>query len=165
MALEPHACRERFARHLADETELLIVLEQQLLREHEMLVEDDIEGLESAGGLRQQTVARLLRVHDERRELCRARNLDADDGGFATLLAWCDPQGSLASAQERCALHAQRCRRQNEHNGALVNARLKRVSGMLGMLGGPNAARTYQPRTAGRASAFATAGRMVSTQA
>jgi len=165
MPLELQACRERFARHLAEETELLAVLEQQLVREHEMLVANDVEGLEKAGGLRQQTVARLLRVHDERRALCRARDLDADAGGFATLLAWCDPQGTLAAPQARCAVHAQRCREQNERNGALVTARLKRVGGMLGMLGGANAAGTYQPRTSGRAPALLAAGRMVSTQA
>lgn len=163
--MEPQACREQFARHLADETDLLIALEQQLRREHELLTANDIEGLENASGTRQQTVARLLRLDDERRGLCRVRNLAQDTGGLAALLAWCDPTGSLATAQARCATHAQRCREQNERNGALVTARLNRVSGMLGMIAGDNPARTYQPRLGARAPAFPTAGRMVSTSA
>src|SRR5262245_59417558 len=104
-ALEPQDCRERFARYLADETGLLTELEQQLLHEQELPAANDIDGLASANGARQQTVARLLRVHDERASLCRARNLATDASGFAALLAWCDPTGSLADAQSRCAVH------------------------------------------------------------
>jgi flagellar biosynthesis/type III secretory pathway chaperone len=163
--MQPQACREKFARCLSEESELLVTLEQQLLREYELLTSNDIEGLESASGGRQQTVARLLRVDDERRGLCRARNLEADAGGLATLLAWCDATGSLAAAQARCAELAQRCRTQNERNGALVTARLNRVNGMLGMIAGENHSRTYQSGSATRASNLQPTGRMVSTSA
>jgi flagellar biosynthesis protein FlgN len=164
--MEPQTCREQFARYLSDETELLIGLEQQLQREHEFLAANDIEGLESASGMRQQTVARLLRLDEERRGLCRVRNLSSDAAGLAQLLAWCDPAGSLAAAQALCTTHAQRCRDQNERNGALVTARLNRVSGMLGMMEGTNPASTYQPRnSAARAPAYQPSGRMVSTSA
>jgi flagellar biosynthesis/type III secretory pathway chaperone len=164
--MEPQACREQFARHLSDETDLLIGLEQLLQREHELLSANDIEGLEQAGAVRQQTVARLLRLDEERRGLCRVRKLPADAAGLAQLLAWCDPTGSLAAAQALCATHAERCRDQNERNGALVTARLNRISGMLGMLEGSNPASTYQPRNSGvRASTYKPAGRMVSTSA
>jgi flagellar biosynthesis/type III secretory pathway chaperone len=160
------ACREQFARHLSDETELLINLEQQLRHEHELLSSNDIEGLEQASGMRQQTVTRLLRLDEERRGLCRVRNLPSDATGLAELLAWCDPAGSLAAAQALCATHAQRCRDQNERNGALVTARLNRVSGMLDMMEGSNPASTYQPRNSGtRVPSSQPAGRMVSTSA
>lgn len=164
--MEAHACREQFNRHLSDESALLTLLEQQLRREHELLVANDIEGLENAGSARQQTVARLLRLDDERRDLCRLRNLPQDAAGLATLLSWCDPTGSLATAQAQCATQAQRCREQNERNGALVTARLNRVNGMLGMIAPGNPASTYQPRNgATRVPAFQPAGRMVSTSA
>lgn len=164
MPMEPQDCRERFARCLADETALLAGLEQQLQHEHELLVANDIDGLAAANGARQQTVARLLRVHDERAGLCRARNLPNDVNGLAQLLAWCDPTGSLAEAQSRCAVQAQRCRDQNERNGALVTARLNRVGGMLDMIAGGNNAGTYQPRAA-VAPAITAAGRLLSTSA
>jgi flagellar biosynthesis/type III secretory pathway chaperone len=164
VSLDPKDCRERFARHLADETALLKLLEEQLHREHELLAANDIEELEMAGVARQQSVARLLRVHDERSNLCRARNLAPDEKGFAALLSWCDPEGSLAAAQAECATHARRCREQNERNGALVTARLNRVGGMLGMIAGEPAAGTYQSRTSTRTATFA-AGRMLSTSA
>ena len=165
--MEPQACREQFARHLADETALLISLEQQLQHEHGLLATNDIDGLEKASGTRQQTVARLLRVDDERRGLCRVRKLPPDAKGLAALLAWCDPTGSLADAQAQCTTHAQRCREQNERNGALVTARLNRVGGMLDMIAGDNPANTYQPRAGVRAAtAFQQpTGRMVSTSA
>jgi flagellar biosynthesis/type III secretory pathway chaperone len=163
--MQPQACREKFARCLAEEGELLASLEQQLLQEYELLSSNDIEGLEGASGARQQTVQKLLRVDDERRGLCRARNLDADARGLAMLLAWCDANGSLATAQARCAELAQRCRTQNERNGALVTARLNRVNGMLGMIGGENHSRTYQSGTATRVTNHQPTGRMVSTSA
>jgi flagellar biosynthesis/type III secretory pathway chaperone len=165
MSLNPDACRERFAHALADETALLVALEEQLRREHELLVANDIEGLEAAGSLRQQTVARLVRVHEDRAGLCRARGHDTDGPGFAQLLAWCDPSGTLADAQALCAVHAQRCREQNERNGALVNARLNRVGGMLGMITGRSDAGTYRPGAPLGTSALAPAGGMISTSA
>jgi flagellar biosynthesis protein FlgN len=163
--MQPQACRELFARALAEENELLATLEQQLLHEHELLTTNDIEGLENASGARQQTVARLLRVDDERRGLCRARNLEPDAKGLAALLAWCDATGTLAAPQARCTELAQRCREQNERNGALVTARLNRVNGMLGMISGENHSRTYQSGTVTRASNLQPMGRMVSTSA
>lgn len=166
VALDPQECRERYARHLADETTLLTQLEVQLQREYELLAANDVEALEAASAVRQQTVARLLRMNEERGALCRIRNLAADSRGFAELLAWCDPAGSLAEAQEKCAIHAQRCRAQNERNGALVTARLNRIGGMLGMLGTADSGRTYQPPGNARTPAsIPTSGRMVSTSA
>ncbi len=141
------------------------MLEQQLLHEHELLTSNDIEGLEKASGARQQTVAKLLRIDDERRGMCRARNLSFDARGLATLLAWCDPAGSLAAAQGQCTQHAQRCREQNERNGMLVTARLNRVNGMLGMIAGENKSSTYAPRLGTRPQTIQPIGRMLSTSA
>ncbi len=164
--MQPQACREKFARHLADEIQLLEVLEQQLTHEHQLLVTNDVEGLDKASGARQQTVAQLLRLDDERRGLCRVRNLAPDRTGLAALLAWCDPQGSLAVPQAECAVRAQRCRDQNDRNGALVSARLTRVSGMLGMISGTDTrSNTYQPHSAARNAGSQPVSRMVSTSA
>jgi flagellar biosynthesis/type III secretory pathway chaperone len=164
--MQPQAVREKFARHLADEIQLLEVLEQQLRHEHELLTTNDVEGLDKASGARQQTVAQLLRLDDDRRGLCRVRNLEPDREGLAALLTWCDPEGSLAVAQAECATRAQRCREQNDRNGALVSARLTRVSGMLGMIaGGDTKANTYQPHSAARGNGSQPVSRMVSTSA
>jgi flagellar biosynthesis protein FlgN len=164
--MQPQACREKFARHLADEILLLEVLEQQLKHEYELLAANDVEGLDKASGARQQTVAQLLRLDDERRSLCRVLNRAPDRDGLAALLAWCDPQGSLAAPQAECATRAQRCRDQNDRNGALVSARLTRVSGMLGMINGSDAkSNTYQPHSAARSTGSQPVSRMVSTSA
>jgi flagellar biosynthesis/type III secretory pathway chaperone len=161
--VDQHACRAQLARLLTDESALLTQLDRQLLAEHDLLKSNDVDGLEAAGSARQETIAKLLRIEDERRSLCRMLGRGNDKAGLAALFAWCDPQGSLAGPQSTCAQLAERCRAQNERNGALVTARLKRVTGMLDMLADNTSTRTYQPG----ASRYAApqAGRMLSISA
>ena len=161
--MDQSTCRARLARLLAEETAALSQLEQQLQHEHELLATNDVEGLEQAGECRQQTIGKLLRLEDDRRALCRQLGHDLDRDGLALLFTWCDSQGTLAAAQAACTELAGRCRKQNERNGALVTARLTRVTGMLDMLGDNAAPRTYDQRFA-RAAAVP-AGRMVSVSA
>src|SRR5688500_4818951 len=161
--MDQPTCRTRLARLLADETALLTQLAQQLQQEHEHLAANDVERLEQAGETRQQTIVKLLRLEDDRRALCRQLGRDMDRNGLALLLAWCDPEGTTAAAQATCTELAGRCRTQNERNGALVTARLPRVTGMLDMLGDSATPRTYDQRFA-RAAAVP-AGRMVSVSA
>jgi flagellar biosynthesis/type III secretory pathway chaperone len=161
--MDQSTCRARLARLLAEETALLTQLAQQLQHEHELLATNDVEGLEQAGESRQHTIVKLLRLEDDRRALCRQLGRDMDRNGLAQLFAWCDPEGTLAAAQAACTELAGRCRTQNERNGALVTARLTRVTGMLDMLGDSTAPRTYDQRFA-RATAVP-AGRMVSVSA
>jgi flagellar biosynthesis/type III secretory pathway chaperone len=161
--MDRDTCRTRLARLLSEENALLATLAQQLTQEHGLLAGNDVDGLEKASGTRQQTIARLLRVEDERQALCRQLGRSADRSGMAALLTWCDPDGTLAAAQSACATLAGTCRAQNERNGALVTARLTRASGMLDLLAGSNAGRTYDQRF-GR-SAPLPAGRMLATSA
>lgn len=161
--MQADACRAQFARILTDEAGLLTTLEEQLRHEHELLAANDVEGLESASNARQDTVAKLLRIDDERRGLARLLGQNPDQVGLAALLAWCDPQGTLAGIQGECAERAQRCRDQNERNGALVTARLTRITGMLDMLADNTASRTYAPHASARTAAAS--GRMLSITA
>jgi len=161
--MDQQTCRAQLTRLLVDENALLTELEQQLRNEHAFLAGNDVEALERAGTARQNTVAKLLRLDDERRGLCRLLGKGEDKIGLAALFTWCDPTGSLAAAQSACASLAETCRAQNERNGALVTARLTRVTGMLDMISTSNAARTYEPRAA--RSAQAPAGRLVSVSA
>lgn len=161
--MDQDTCRTRLARLLTEENALLAALAQQLKHEHELLAGNDVDGLEKASGSRQQTIAKLLRLEDERQGLCRQHGRNADRSGMAALLAWCDPTGTLASAQSGCASLAGACRAQNERNGALVTARLTRASGMLDLLADGNAPRTYDQRFA--RSAPLPAGRMLATSA
>lgn len=165
MAIDAAACRSQLDRLLRDETTLLQLLEQQLDAEHSLVKANDIEGLEQAGGTRQDTVMRLLRLEDERQQLCRALGKDSGPAGISALLQWCDPQGTLAEAYQRCAAQAQRCREHNERNGALVAARLQRVSNMLGALN-PSSSGTslYGPRGSNESSR-STAGRVLTVSA
>lgn len=163
--MDAAACRSQLDRLLRDEAILLQLLEQQLEAEHGLLRTNDIDGLERAGDARQDTVARLLRLDDERRQLGRMLGRGDDHAGMAALLAWCDPAGSLADAYHRCAGQAQRCREQNNRNGALVAARLARINDLLRQVNpGDSAARVYGPGGSGSSAARAT-GRVLSTSA
>lgn len=161
--MDRDSCRTRLARLLSEENGLLATLAQQLAREHELLAGNDVDGLEKAGGNRQETLSKLLRVEDERQGLCRQLGRNADKAGMAALLAWCDPAGSLADAQTTCARLAGECRAQNERNGALVTARLTRASSLLDLLSDGGTARTYDQRFARTASL--PTGRMLATSA
>ncbi|MGC4028554.1 MAG: flagellar protein FlgN [Steroidobacteraceae bacterium] len=163
--MQAETCREHLQSLLADEAALLTQLEKQLAREHELLVKNDVEGLEAAGGARQATVASLLRVEDERRSLCHMLGRSADAAGIASLLRWCDPTGTLARAQAQVTERATDCRAQNDRNGALVSARLTRVSGILRTLDPPSGAAIYGAGGARPAELGAHAGRLLSAQA
>jgi len=112
--MDAPACRSQLDRLLRDETALLTLLEQQLDAEHGLLKSNDIDGLDQAGAARQDTVVRLMRVDDERRQLARISGKGDDHVAMAELLRWCDPAGSLAGAYSHCAAvrgNARRCRR------------------------------------------------------
>jgi len=161
--MDPQSCRAQLQRLLTDENSLLAELQQQLAREHEFLAGNDVDSLERAGSARQQTVARLLKIDDERRSLCLLLGQGTDRIGLAALFRWCDPAGTLLAAQAECTTLAESCRAQNERNGALVTARLTRVTGMLDMIATSNAGRTYEPGAA--RTATPPAGRLVSVSA
>jgi len=159
-------CRSQLERLLQDETNSLHLLEQQLDAEFGMLKANDIEGLEQASVARQDTVAKLLRLEDERRQLCRLLGKGDDQAAMMALVSWCDPTGTLADAYQRCATQAQRCREQNNRNGALVAARLQRVSKLLDTMNGnaPSSA-TYGPDGARDAGNRSTTSRLLATRA
>lgn len=157
-------CRSQLDRLLRDETSLLALLQQQLESEHDLLTSNDIDALDRSGIARQDTVQRLLRVDDERRRLAGLLGKGGDNPAMAALLAWCDPEGTLADAYAHCAVQAQQCRDQNTRNGALVAARLARVTDTLRHITPAAAgARTYAPTPAANAPRLE-AGRLVQTR-
>ena len=158
------ACREALASILSSEVAQLTELATLLDREHELLVANDILGLEGVMAQRGMAVSRLLDAEEERRNLCRAHGRGVDAAGVMQLMAWCDPRGSLKSRWEECANGATRCRALNDRNGALVVARMKRVETLLTALTGQprEVVPTYGPKGA---YAQARSGRMLATEA
>jgi flagellar biosynthesis/type III secretory pathway chaperone len=161
--MDPQTCRSQLGRLVNEENALLRQLAQQLQREHDLLAANDVDGLEKAGSARQATITQLLKIDDQRRQLCRLTGRGFDKAGLSALVAWCDPAGTLSAAQNECTQLAAGCRAQNERNGALVAARLSRVSSMLDMLAENAPARTYDSRLARAAAPIA--GRMFSASA
>jgi flagellar biosynthesis/type III secretory pathway chaperone len=127
-------CRDKMSQLITEESTGLAQLIDLLEHEHGLLVAGDAVALAPAINERQRCVARIARVDDERRALCRARNYSLDAVGLESLLRWCDPAGSLASRWAECAAAANRCRMLNDRNGALVGTQLHHVRARLGAL-------------------------------
>lgn len=163
--VSPVQCREALSRIFVEEISALRLLEGLLEKEHSHLAANDIDALEAASAARQDCVGRLVKLEDERRNLSRMLGREPDLAGAAALLAWCDPQGTLGATLAEHARLSGVCHRQNERNGALVGARMARISNMLGMLSGSNAAPAVYGRTGTQGPALPAAGRLVAARA
>ena len=152
--MDASACREHIEQLLTQETNELAKLQTLLDREHELILANNIEELDSAGEARQACIGELARIEDERRSLCRMHNLPTDAMGLERLLKWCDPGKSMQRLWAECAKRATACRQSNDRNGALVSARLKRVEGLLDVVTG----RANQPKVYGRQGAYQSSG-------
>ena len=146
--MDPEVCREHLAEILADEVGLLGELRALLEREAEVLNTRDAVAVERAMLDRQDRMAALTRLEEQRRSLCSMHGYSADRIGLEHLMMWCDPEGTLVSRLRECAKGAAACRDLNDRNGTVVHAKLRRVEGLLGALTGRPAAPadTYSSR-------------------
>jgi flagellar biosynthesis/type III secretory pathway chaperone len=145
--MDLQTCRAQMARLIAEETTALSELGLLLDREYTHLKADDVDSLGVAMRQRQQCVARILKVDDERRALCRSLGRPHDLKGLEALLAWCDPQGTLIGAWAGCTAAAAKSRILNDRNGALAGARLQSVQARLTtLIAGRRESVTYGPR-------------------
>ena len=145
--MDQQTCRTKFARLIQEETTAMGELAGLLEREFTYLKDSEVEALGAAMRERHQCVVRILKVDDERRELCRTLGRPFDLKGLQGLIAWCDPQGTLATAWADCTAAATKCRSLNDRNSAMAGARLQHVQARLGLLiEGRRETVTYGPR-------------------
>jgi flagella synthesis protein FlgN len=146
--MDPEVCREHLAEILGEEAGLLGELRALLEREGEVLDTRDAVAAEKTLLARQDRMAALTRLEEQRRSLCSLHGYSADRMGLEHLMMWCDPEGSLVSRLRECAKGAAACRELNDRNGTVVTAKLHQVEGLLGALTGRPAvpADTYGPR-------------------
>ncbi len=161
--MNPDQCRETLGRLMAEESDALNELSALLDQEHAFLEANDVASLEGASRDRQRCVARIMRVDEERRGLCRDLGHPLTLEGLEQLIRWCDPQGTLAGGWSACSAAAARCRQLNDRNGALVAARLQHVQARLGtLIESRRETVTYGPRGAYSQTSH---GRVVATEA
>jgi flagellar biosynthesis/type III secretory pathway chaperone len=128
-------CRDLVERLMNEEARTLAELETLLAREHQILLQSrQVEALEDACAARQICMGTLLRIQEERRALLRLLGLRAEPQGVGALLEYCGADAALHSSWARIADVATRCRELNDRNGALVQSRIRRVEGLLGIL-------------------------------
>jgi flagellar biosynthesis protein FlgN len=145
--MDAQACREHLAGVLAEEVSLLGELIELLERERDVIGAKDIDALRQTTRARQERLGALARLEEQRRSLCSLHGHSADRAGLTTLLAWCDPSGSLSARLGECVRRAARCQELNDQNGLLVAARMQRVEGLLEALTGRTRRRdVYGPR-------------------
>ena len=102
IAVDPALTRDHLSRLLAEENTALAEFEALLDREHAALATRDIDALEALADARQSSITQLLKLEDERRGVCSMLGYDTDLAGLAKLIAWCDPQRTLARPYEEC---------------------------------------------------------------
>lgn len=141
-------CREPLSRLINEEGRTLDELAALLEREHALLAANgNVDALEDACEARQICMGTLLRVQDERRGMLRLLNLPDSVSSLDQLLSSCDADGTLRAHWVQTLDTARRCRELNDRNGALVNARMRRVEGLLNVLTGRRASPTmYGPQ-------------------
>lgn len=155
--------RQVLTRLLEDEHRLLHQLETLLEGEKAILLRDDSpEELESACRERQRCMVALMRLQDERQSLLRISGCSTDQTGLAQLITICDPERTLPARWAECAELARRCRALNDHNGALVASRMRRIQGMLEVLTGKRSEKVTYGRLAQQG--FAARGRVFATE-
>lgn len=132
--MDANACRQRLAQLLNEELAAFSAIEELLEHEYTVLINKDTAGLELAMNARQERMRTLMRIDDNRRQLCRTRGLTVDGAGMKRLLDWCDPSGSLRGHWKDAAARAARCRTLNDRNGVLVAGRANRAQALLGVL-------------------------------
>ena len=153
--MDHEVTRELTARLIAEERTLLERFEHLLEREAAALRTDDVAVIEGAGADRQACSSALLRIDEERREACRMLGFGEARDAFERLLAACDPQGELQRRWQGARDVLLRCKRANDHNGAVVMSKLRRVEALLVTLrGGESGGQLYgaagQPRAPAR---------------
>lgn len=158
-------CRDHLTRLLSEEASALQDLESILEREHQFIVGDDIEALDTTGAERNSCIGTLLRIDADRLSLCRSTGRSADKAGLLSLINWCDQSGLLQARWKANAANIRHTRTLNDRNGALVNNRLKRVEVMLDTFNGSQArdSKVYSAR--GSAYQQTQAGRVCNIQA
>jgi len=143
--MDKELLREHLRGMLDEEARLLAQLETLLEHEAEVLKTDDLPEIERIGAQRHRCVSALMRIDSERRVMCRMQGISEEREHFESLLAHCDPAGTLRQRWQEGLAAAARCKDRNERNGAIVSAKLRRVESLLVQLrGGTNtAAPTY----------------------
>jgi len=156
--------KQILSRLLEDEQRLLTQLETLLETEKSILLRDDSpERLEAACRSRQDCMLSLLRLQSERQNVLRLHGFSCDNAGLARLIKVCYPERALPARWAECADLARRRRHLNDHNGALVASRMRRIQGMLEVLTGKRSEKTTYGRQAHQG--FGTRGRVLATEA
>ena len=145
--MDAGVCRGELAALLDEELALLAQLEQLLEKERDVITSRDVATLQGSVRVRQERLAALAAIEEQRRVLCSRHGHAGDRAGVERLMRWCDPSGVLTPRLRERTARALRCRDLNDRNGLTVSARLKRVGEALQVLNGNNArADTYGRR-------------------
>ena len=95
--MDPAQCREKMGKLITEESTGLAKLIELLEHEHGLLVAGDAVALGAPSTSASAVSARIARVDDERRAMCRARNLTSTPRGWRACCAGVIPAGTLST--------------------------------------------------------------------
>ncbi len=128
-----------------------------------MVRDDSPKQVGSACRSRQDCMVALMRLQDERQNLLRLSGFTSDNVGLADLIKVFGPERALPPRSAGCAELARRCRDLNNHNGALVASRMRRIQGLLAVITGKRSEKMTYGREAQQG--FGSRGRVLVTEA
>ncbi|HEY6452799.1 MAG TPA: flagellar protein FlgN [Steroidobacteraceae bacterium] len=148
MTVQRSEVHEHLSRILTEEARLLGEFESVLRRETDVVRGEDTEAIQRIGGDRHRYVDTLTRLEAERSDACRMLSFGDGRAALEQLLDWADPTASLRRQWAANLELARRCKALNDHNGAIVAAKLGRVQQLLGKLRGTSPPPVYTAKGA-----------------
>lgn len=137
---------DAFRQVIDEQIVAALVLSERLADEARVLLESDLDGLDSVTAAKQESIAALERVEAERRSLMGMLAGSTRQAGHEEVLRNLDGSGHATERWNHLTALLEACRERNAQNGRLVALRRAQVVRSLSILaGGPRGGLTYGP--------------------
>jgi flagella synthesis protein FlgN len=130
--------RQQLEQIMTRETEAVTALAATLELEHEVLTRRDAARLDEVVATKEGQLEALNALSQERTQLLRAAGFGDDKSGFSAALD-ADSSGQLRALWESQEEALQKCLRQNQINGKLLDASKQQAQELLSLLLGKEA--------------------------
>lgn len=145
------AQHQAFARILQQETEAIKVLLDVLQREHQALGRRDVALIHDILAEKEQQLAQLDQLAQQRNQLLQQLGLSTDKSGFDSFIA-SDSSGLLAKHWAGLEGLLRECQRQNQVNGTLLEAGKQVAQQTLSILTGQDMSQNELYNQSGKTS-------------
>lgn len=135
-AASPAECRTAFERLVVASLAAADQLQKSLNDERLALERQDSDALGQAANAKQECVATLETLEQERRAISAAAGFASGPEQMPALIAWCDGGNRIIEDWERFLVIAADCDRMNTANGAIIHLKRQHYAAALRIVGG-----------------------------